>query len=543
MKVPSQLRIRVLSWLSVAVLTAASLVTLTYVLPARGLAQLAPRNVEVVGQGTAEFHKGQTSVAGCSFDVAAQDQEPPTGRFTCLMSDQAIALGFPFTQLTAAVTGFGPVTQHEATLSGSSTLQLPDGTEQDAVAFVLRLVAGGPGEGSLRIRLLGVFDGAPGDAKAGNGDYDQWWQFLTDGSIQIQPAPSPSPSPSETPSPSPSGSPSPSPSPSSTPSPTPSVSSSPPPSPTPTVSASPPAPASSIPPVRDAPVPATGANSTARMMALLAQASADGTPKLADILSVVGPFPVAGLTWWMDDWHAYRCCPYPHLHQGLDMFASAGTPVVAASDGYVSQKVDNPISGLGVEITDAGNTQYFYAHLSRFAEGLAVGERVHLGDVIGYVGNTGNAIRTSPHLHFEVQPNGVPVPPKPLVDRWLVAAEQQAEAMVAARTGHAVLNPADLDRWLALARSLEPQDVGGEGGAGGPPDGERVLVSVRTTPRGPAPGAMIAFASALLLMLLVAPACVMGRREAQRTGWATGGSAFDRPSPSSPPPEPDPPSA
>src|SRR5439155_1073663 len=208
----------------------------------------------------------------------------------------------------------------------------------------------------------------------------------------------------------------------------------------------PPTPVVSFPPVRDAPMPATGANITARLMALLAALSSNGMPQPSDVLSVVGPFPVAGLASWMDDWHAYRCCPYPQLHEGLDMFASTGTPVVAAADGYVSQRVVNSISGLGVEITDATNTQYFYAHLSRFAPGLEVGMRVSVGDVIGYVGNTGDAIGTSPHLHFEVQPNGVPVPPKPFVDSWLILAEQKAEAMIAARTGQAVLNPADLDR-------------------------------------------------------------------------------------------------
>jgi hypothetical protein len=146
---------------------------------------------------------------------------------------------------------------------------------------------------------------------------------------------------------------------------------------------------------------------------------------------VVGPFPVAGLAWWGDDWHAPRCCPFAHLHQGLDIFAPFGTPLVAAADGYITQKVNSPAaSGLGLEITDARGIQYFYAHLSAFEPGIELGTRVEIGQVIGYVGATGNARGTIPHLHFERQPDGIPAPPKPWVDRWLKIAERKAMRLV-----------------------------------------------------------------------------------------------------------------
>jgi murein DD-endopeptidase MepM/ murein hydrolase activator NlpD len=537
-KLPGQLRIHIISWLSVAVLTAASLVGLVYLSSQPGLAQLAPGSTHVVGAGAAEFQGDPDPIPACTFDLDAKDSDPPSGTFHCELSQEAIDLGIPFTQMDGEVTGLQTLADDQVRLTGTATLDLPDGTQMQDVDFLLRTVAGGPGEGSLRIRLTGVFDGEPGDAQTGNGDYDQWRQHVTEGSIEIDPEPSPSPS--ETPSPSPTGTPSPTPTPSETPTPTPSASSSPSPTPSPTVSFSP-TPILSVPPVRDAPVPASGANSTARLMALVAALSSDGSPRLSDVLSVVGPFPVAGLTWWTDDWHAYRCCPYPHVHEGLDMFASIGTPVVAAADGYVSQKVVNAISGLGVEITDAANTQYFYAHLSRFAPGLEIGMRVSVGEVIGYVGNTGDAIRTSPHLHFEVQPNGVPVPPKPFVDGWLIQAEQKAEALVAARTGQAVLNPADLDRWLALARGLQPQAV--SEGSAGPALDAQALSSAQDAPT-PGAGAMMAFASAMLLLLVVLPACFVGRREAQLGRQrVTGAETFVRPSLStSPLREPGPPS-
>jgi murein DD-endopeptidase MepM/ murein hydrolase activator NlpD len=255
-------------------------------------------------------------------------------------------------------------------------------------------------------------------------------------------------------------------------------------------------------------------------MAMLGQLSIDGTPRLSDILQVVGPFPVAGLAWWQNDWHAYRCCPFPHLHEGLDMFAQIGTPVVAAADGYVSQRVIGPISGLGVEITDAAGTQYFYAHLSGFAPGLSVGQRVRVGQVLGYVGNTGDAIATSPHLHFEVQPHGVPVPPKPFVDAWLVIAEQKAQALVSARIGHAILNPDTLQYWLAKADTLHSLYDFGEGSDNLDP--RSASTTAQTDPSPVSQGFLVGVASLMLLVVLVAPGCLLGRREARNGGGPRG---------------------
>ncbi|MGH2681632.1 MAG: M23 family metallopeptidase [Actinomycetota bacterium] len=179
-----------------------------------------------------------------------------------------------------------------------------------------------------------------------------------------------------------------------------------------------------------------GPQNTARLVSLLAPLTQRGMSLERAFLKVVGPFPVAGLSWWSDDWHAARCCPYPHLHQGLDMFAPVGTPLVAAADGYISQKVNSPsAAGLGLEVTDARGIQYFYAHLSAFEPGIEVGTPVEMGEVIGYVGDTGNARGTTPHVHFEYQPGGVPAPPKPWVDRWLKIAERKAIQLVHQVTG------------------------------------------------------------------------------------------------------------
>jgi len=108
---------------------------------------------------------------------------------------------------------------------------------------------------------------------------------------------------------------------------------------------------------------------------------------------------------------------------------------VAIADGFVSQKVVGELSGISVEITDDQGVQYFYAHMSAWAEPIEVGDPVEVGQVVGYVGNTGNAISTPSHLHLEVQPGGIPVPPKPFVDRWLELAELKAEQLVARYSG------------------------------------------------------------------------------------------------------------
>lgn len=170
---------------------------------------------------------------------------------------------------------------------------------------------------------------------------------------------------------------------------------------------------------------------TGSLQGILARGRRFGFGPGRAMLALGGPFPVAGPSSWSNDWNARRCEPYPHLHKGIDIFAASGTPLVAAAPGRVTQIVSAAISGLSVEITDADGIQYYYAHLSGFAPGLKVGEDVEMGDVLGYVGATGNARGTSPHLHLEVQPGGVPVPPKPYVDRWLQVSERRARSWIA----------------------------------------------------------------------------------------------------------------
>jgi len=171
----------------------------------------------------------------------------------------------------------------------------------------------------------------------------------------------------------------------------------------------------------------SGPQSTDRLFAILSRHK--GLSVRRAVLRAVGPFPVAGRARWSNDWHVYRPCPYPHVHEGLDIFARRGTPVVATDNGVVTSVGANSVSGLAVTITNGTGTSYFYAHLSAYAAGARDGITVSVGDVLGYVGNTGDAQGGPTHVHFQVEPGGVPVPPKPFVDAWLLEAEQRAESV------------------------------------------------------------------------------------------------------------------
>ncbi len=90
-------------------------------------------------------------------------------------------------------------------------------------------------------------------------------------------------------------------------------------------------------------------------------------------------------------------------HEAIDILAPLGTPVLAVDDGPIVKLFTSKPGGLTVYQFDAsGQFAYYYAHLDSYAEGLAEGQRVRRGSVIGYVGATGNARADAPHLHFAI---------------------------------------------------------------------------------------------------------------------------------------------
>ena len=114
--------------------------------------------------------------------------------------------------------------------------------------------------------------------------------------------------------------------------------------------------------------------------------------------------PVEGVTMSQvsDTWGAARS--EGRTHEGTDIFAPAGTPIYSATPGYVYRIGTNPYGGNVVTVVGGAGVRYYYAHLSAFAEGLEEGQYVTTDTVLGYVGNTGNAATTPPHLHFGVYP-------------------------------------------------------------------------------------------------------------------------------------------
>jgi peptidoglycan LD-endopeptidase LytH len=91
------------------------------------------------------------------------------------------------------------------------------------------------------------------------------------------------------------------------------------------------------------------------------------------------------------------------VHDAIDIHAPLGTPVLAVADGEIIRLHSGARGGLSVyHLDDDGRTRYYYAHLDHYADGIGAGVRVRRGDVIGYVGDTGNAQPGDYHLHFSI---------------------------------------------------------------------------------------------------------------------------------------------
>lgn len=117
--------------------------------------------------------------------------------------------------------------------------------------------------------------------------------------------------------------------------------------------------------------------------------------------------PVEGITRRAvsDNYNAQRA---GRIHGALDIMAAKTTPVLAADDHIIGRLIQGPVGGTAIYATDpSGVFVFYYAHLDRYRRGLAVGDRVAKGSLIGYVGTTGNASPNAPHLHFQVMKRGL----------------------------------------------------------------------------------------------------------------------------------------
>jgi murein DD-endopeptidase MepM/ murein hydrolase activator NlpD len=124
--------------------------------------------------------------------------------------------------------------------------------------------------------------------------------------------------------------------------------------------------------------------------------------------------PVDGAVSFVDSWGAPRSGG--RSHKGVDMMAARGTPLVAIESGTISRTGNGGLGGITLWFRGDSGDSYYYAHLDGIAAGIGGGTRVAVGQLVGYVGSTGNAVYTAPHLHFEWHPGGgSAVNPYPLV--------------------------------------------------------------------------------------------------------------------------------
>ena len=128
-------------------------------------------------------------------------------------------------------------------------------------------------------------------------------------------------------------------------------------------------------------------------------------PDLATLgLPQISIFPSQGRCSFVDSWHETRAGG--RLHIGVDIIGPKGLAIYAVADGAITKMygAESKLSGNALRLTAADATYFFYAHLDSFAPGISVGSVVKAGQIIGYMGNTGNA--GTSHLHFEVHPGG-----------------------------------------------------------------------------------------------------------------------------------------
>lgn len=125
------------------------------------------------------------------------------------------------------------------------------------------------------------------------------------------------------------------------------------------------------------------------------------------------PNPLPGQS-FIDTWGAARSGG--RTHEGIDIFAPRGTPIRSTTHGVVLSLGKNTLGGLTVMVLGPGGQRHYYAHLDRYPD-LTAGEWVEQGDVVGYVGNTGNARTTPPHLHYGIYTGAGAINPYGLLQR------------------------------------------------------------------------------------------------------------------------------
>jgi murein DD-endopeptidase MepM/ murein hydrolase activator NlpD len=148
-------------------------------------------------------------------------------------------------------------------------------------------------------------------------------------------------------------------------------------------------------------------------------------------------FPVLEPAEYIDTYGAFRSDVPGNWHHGDDIFAPLGTPVVAVATGTINRIGWEHLGGWRLWVRDEAGDEFYYAHLSGYTAGDLHSNKVRAGHVIGFIGNTGDAFTTSPHLHFEIHPRSLlhlgydgAVDPTTYLDHWTHLRHIRAPAPV-----------------------------------------------------------------------------------------------------------------
>ncbi len=178
-------------------------------------------------------------------------------------------------------------------------------------------------------------------------------------------------------------------------------------------------------------------------------------------------FPVDGGAPYVDTYGANRSDIYDGWHHGDDLFAPIGTPVLAVTKGKLSLVGWNKLGGWRLWLTDKQGNSFYYAHLAGYSRWILKHRNVTAGEVIGFLGRTGDAFTTPPHLHFEVHPHQLlklkydgAVDPTRYLGKWKVVTVPKKEipqpARLVAPRGEPTQEAGVVWHELLVARHLLP---------------------------------------------------------------------------------------
>jgi Peptidase family M23 len=226
---------------------------------------------------------------------------------------------------------------------------------------------------------------------------------------------------------------------------------------------------------------------------------------------VYRPFIVQGPAAWTESWHAPRYAGGFHLHEGQDVLCQGGAPVLAATAGRVEFDVD-VLGGRIARLFLPDGSYWYYAHLSGWSSTIESGSQVEIGDVIGYCGNTGDAVGGATHVHFgHYLASGQAENTMSDLIGWLQAAERRAG--VSERAADAARSTSTVVPTSALELGAEPTLT-----VSSPVSSPVVTAGLSTSTAGQSASPSATDVLALTVVVAARLLLIPGRRVARRLG-------------------------